>query len=384
MVRRPQAWLAILPVMGVLFLGACNGSKLSRSSDDKTITTDIQAKLFTDPVLKTRDVRVDSHDGTVTLSGTVGTDLERAAVERLAAQEAGVKNVVNTLNVNAEPAPGSAATPAPEPEQQPSSAAASPEPATPPKPRHTRRAPAASKDDTAQLEAYTNSVPPDAAGNPGQMPAPVGAAAAVAAQPAAPPAPTPPAAPPPPPPAAAPPVPKPPEHIAIPAATVVTIRMIDAIDSSQNRPGEEFAASLDAPIVVGDRVLAPRGSDARVRLVQAQSAGRMTGRSDLQLELINLSINGVNYPVQSGYYEQHGASRGTRTAETVGGGAVVGALLGGLLGRGKGAAIGSVVGAGTGTAVQASTHGQQIKVPAETKIDFTLKDPITVTLPTAG
>ncbi len=156
--------------------------------------------------------------------------------------------------------------------------------------------------------------------------------------------------------------------------------MIDSIDSSRNQPGEEFAASLDSPLVLGDRVVAPRGVDTRVRLVNAQSAGRMTGRSELQLALIGISIKGVNYQTKSGFYEQHGGSRGTRTAETVGGGAVLGALVGGLLGRGWGAAIGSAVGAGSGAAVQVSTKGQQVKVPAETKIDFTLQDPLTVTM----
>ena len=106
----------------------------------------------------------------------------------------------------------------------------------------------------------------------------------------------------------------------------------------------------------------------------------MTGRSELQLELISVAFNGVHYVTQSGYCEQHGASRGTRTAETVGGGAVLGALIGGILGHGKGAAIGSIAGAGAGTAVQVSTKGQQVKIPAETKLDFTLKDPVTVTL----
>ena len=156
--------------------------------------------------------------------------------------------------------------------------------------------------------------------------------------------------------------------------------MVDGIDSSHNQPGEEFAASLDSPIVVGDRVVVARGADARVRLVDAKTAGRMTGQAELQLELIAVTINGVPYTTHSGYYEQHGASRGTRTAETVGGGAVLGALLGGILGHGKGAAIGSVAGAGAGTAVQVSTKGQQVKVPAETKLDFTLKDPVTVAM----
>jgi hypothetical protein len=156
--------------------------------------------------------------------------------------------------------------------------------------------------------------------------------------------------------------------------------MIDGIDSSRNRPGEEFSASLDAPIVVGDRVVVARGADARVRLVDAKQAGHMTGQSELELELIGLTINGTSYPTESGYYEQHGASRGKRTAETVGGGAVLGALIGGLIGHGRGAAAGAAVGAGAGTGVQVATKGQQVKVPSETKLDFTLKSPVTVTM----
>src|SRR5208283_2366283 len=110
-----QRRLTILMLMGVILLGACNAFK---STDDKAITTDIQAKLFSDRILKARDIRVDSRKGVVTLSGTVSTDLERAAVERLATQEEGVKNVVNMLSV-ASPS----ATPAPEGGQTAKSAA---------------------------------------------------------------------------------------------------------------------------------------------------------------------------------------------------------------------------------------------------------------------
>jgi outer membrane lipoprotein SlyB len=63
----------------------------------------------------------------------------------------------------------------------------------------------------------------------------------------------------------------------------------------------------------------------------------------------------------------------------LGGGAVLGALIGAIAGHGKGAAIGAAVGAGAGTAVEASTHGQQVKIPPETKLDFTLRNPVTVT-----
>jgi hypothetical protein len=372
-----------LIVVGALILGACNSLKLFQSTDDKAITANIQSKLFSDPILKTRDVRVDSRNGIVTLSGTVGTDLERAAVERVATQEDGVKNVVNMLSVASPSAtPASAGAQTAESVAPPQQVAPRPSPPEQPaaeKPRRTHHAQAASDEDkaAAELRAYTNAVTPEATANPHATPAPAPAAApAVAAPPQVATAPAAPAPPPPVPP----PAPKPQEHLSIPAGTVLTIRMVDNIDSSRNRPGEEFAATLDSPIVVGDRVVGSRGADARVRLVDAKTAGRVTGQSELQLELTAVTINGVSYATHSGYYEQHGGSRGTRTAETVGGGAILGALIGGILGHGKGAAIGSVAGAGAGTAVQVSTKGQAVKVPTETKLDFTLMDPVTVTM----
>lgn len=364
--------LAFLMAIGVLLLGACS----FKSTDDKAITANIQSKLFEDPVLKTRDIHVDSRQGVVTVSGTVGTDLEKAAVERLAAQEDGVKQVVDRLSMTSQSA-GSA------PEAAQTAAIAPPaEPVAPPaRPREQRAAEkphrathtgTVSKEDqaSAQLEAYTNSVTPEGGANPAPA-----AAAAPSPSPAPVQAPPPPAAPAPPVPV---PAPKPQEHVTIPDGTVVTVRMVDSIDSSRNQAGEEFAATLDSPIVVDGRALASRGADARVRLARAKTAGTMTGQSELQLELVAVTINGVSCPTKSGYYQQHGVSRGTRTAETVGGGAVLGALIGGILGHGKGAAIGSIAGAGAGTAVQVSTKGQQVKVPSETKIDFTLKEPVTV------
>jgi len=377
--QRSQIRFAALIVAGALFLGACNTFKLFQTTDDRAITTDIQAKLFSDSVLKTRDVRVESQRGIVTLSGTVATDLEKAAVERIASQENGVKNVVNLLTVSAQSAaPASEVTqPAGATSPQAVSPAAPPEQtAAPEQPRPRRRHPSTRTKEVASVEpsGYTNAVAPDAAPSPVVTPNPAAAAPAAAAVPVVTPAPA--AAPPPPPP----PAPKPPDRVTIPSGTVVTVRMTDSIDSTSNRPGEEFAASVDAPVVVGDRVVVSRGADARVRLVNARSAGRMTGQSELQLELIGLTINGTFYNTQSGYYQQHGASRGKRTAETVGGGAVLGALIGAIAGGGKGAAIGSAVGAGAGTGVQVATQGEQVKIPAETKLDFTLRGPVTVTM----
>ena len=155
--------------------------------------------------------------------------------------------------------------------------------------------------------------------------------------------------------------------------------MIDGVDSKVNTTGQVFKASLDAPIVVDDRVIVPKGADVYVKLVNASSAGKIKGRSELTLDIQSIIFQGRTYNVSTSDVKQAGASRGKRSAATIGGGAVLGALIGGLAGGGKGAAIGAGVGAGAGTGVQVFTKGQQIKIPSETRLDFTLQQPFDIT-----
>jgi len=353
--RRPSA-LAV-PIALALFLGAC--SEANKGPDDLAIKSGVQSKLFEDATLKTRDIRVDSAKGVVTLTGMVASETEKLAVEGLTRQVPGVTQVINQLAVSAPPP-----TQAPQPAE---TAASNPPPEKSRKAKHARREEASSEADRPAEPAAAAPAPVQAAHAPAALVAPVQTVAQTTA-----PAP------------ALPPPPPPPVTVEVPSGTVISVRMIDSIDSSVNRAGEEFAASLEAPIVVGDKVVIQRGADARVRLNQVSSAGHVQGRSELQLELVSLTANGTTYNVTSGYYEQQGASRGKRTAATMGGAAGLGALIGAIAGGGKGAAIGAGVGAAGGGVATAATKGQQVKVPAETKLDFTLKSPFTVTLKPAA
>ncbi|MBZ5545277.1 MAG: BON domain-containing protein [Acidobacteriia bacterium] len=344
--RRFQISLVLALLSATLLFGGCSYLQTLQTPDDQAITSDIQGKLFADSVLKTRDIHVSSAGGVVTLTGTVSTDLEKAAVERMASQAKGVKQVQNQLTIGpASAEPLAAAQPEPTP----------PESARPERAKPARRSERASSSNRAAEPAQQAEAAP---------------APTTSAQPT--------------PMAAAEPAPQPhvrqPAEVTIPAGSTITVRIIDGIDSAQSRPGQEFAASVDAPVVVEDHIVIRKGADARVRLVQAKSAGRMTGQSQLQVELVGLAIGAQTYAVESTAVEKAGASRGKRTAETIGGGAALGGLIGAIAGRGKGAAIGAAVGAGAGTAVQAGTKGQQIQIPPETKLDFTLKAPITVTM----
>jgi BON domain-containing protein len=169
-----------------------------------------------------------------------------------------------------------------------------------------------------------------------------------------------------------------PSKVTVPSGSVITVRMIDGIDSKTNKAGESFAASVAAPVAVGDQVVIPQGADATVKLVSAKSSGKFTGSAELQLQLASITVRGTAYDVQSGNYQQSGGSRGKKTAKVVGGGAAAGALIGALAGGGKGAAIGAGIGAGAGAGYQVLTKGSTVKVPSETRIDFTLAAPLNV------
>jgi hypothetical protein len=167
--------------------------------------------------------------------------------------------------------------------------------------------------------------------------------------------------------------------VSIPAGQPMLVRMIDGVDSSKNHIGDIFHASLETDLVVNGTLVARKGMDVYGRLAQAKEAGHMAGSAELQLELTRMVVNGQDYPVVSSDYSLKGKGRGTNTAEKVGGGAAVGAIIGAIAGGGKGAAIGAGVGSAAGAGVQVFTRGQQVKVPSETLLEFRLQQPVTVT-----
>jgi outer membrane lipoprotein SlyB len=88
-------------------------------------------------------------------------------------------------------------------------------------------------------------------------------------------------------------------------------------------------------------------------------------------------VNGSTYLVISRDLQQSsGLGRNTRTAETVGGGAALGTLIGAAAGGAKGGVIGALAGAAAGAAVQILTQGKEVKIPAETVLQFRLDEPL--------
>jgi hypothetical protein len=166
--------------------------------------------------------------------------------------------------------------------------------------------------------------------------------------------------------------------VVLPAGQSLLVRMIDGVDSSKNHVGDVFHASLETDLSVGGVLVARKGADVYGRLANAESAGHISGSSELQLELARIIIDGKDYPLLSSDYSLKGKSRGSDSAKKVGGGAVAGAIIGAIAGGGRGAAIGAGVGSAAGAGVQIATKGQQVRVPSETLLEFRLQQPVTV------
>jgi hypothetical protein len=173
--------------------------------------------------------------------------------------------------------------------------------------------------------------------------------------------------------------PPPPAKYTIAEGTTLSVRLVDSIDSSRNKVGDTFRATLNAPIRVDGDVAVPAGADVEGRIVDASNAGRFSGHSELKLELTKLTFHGNTYQLQTADYDRSGNGRGKGTAETVGGGAALGAIIGAIAGGGRGAAIGTVAGAGAGGAARGAKGGQAIRFPSETVMSFRLEQPVTVT-----
>lgn len=346
----------------ILVIGVGCAKKL----DDAKMSSDIQSKFSQDSGLSTKQLTVQANNGVVTLSGTVDNDAQRDAAAKQAASEPGVKTVINNLQVGDASAVGAIA-PQPATEAANTAPAAKPDPGMDSKPdttakpekSHHERTKAAHKR-AQQSDEQQGSNDQMAANNPPANPAPDAAPAPVDN---ATPVPAPPPA---------------PRQLIIDQGTQLSVRLIDPIDSEKNQVGDTFHATLNAPLTSDGEQAVPAGVEVTGHLVDVKSAGKFAGQSVVVLQLDNLKAGGKTYGLQTDQYRKEGKARGKNTAEKVGGGAIIGGIIGAIAGGGKGAAIGSAAGAGVGAGAQAASKSQQIKLPSETVLNFTLQAPITV------
>ena len=164
----------------------------------------------------------------------------------------------------------------------------------------------------------------------------------------------------------------------MPAGQHIVVRLGQAVGSKISTSGQSFTATVAQPVEVAGKALIPSGAEATGTVVEAVPLGRFKGGARLQVRLDTIKIDGNSYKVETAAVTQAAKGKGKRTAVAVGGGAGLGAIIGGLAGGGKGAAIGVLAGAGAGTAGAAFTGNKDIVLPAEASLSFKLLQPLEV------
>ena len=312
--------LLALSLAALLPLGL---SGCQHAPTDAELTTGVHNAIANDPSIKQQPVQVAVQGGVVTLTGNVTDDTASSVAAQDAARVKGVKQVVNSLQVAG---------------IQVAPTVTSPD--APTQPRATSEA-------ERQAIAQNQPLPP----------APNGSSSAGA-----------------PPPSPAPVI----REVTAPIGTTIPIRITERLDSATTQDGQPFNGVVTHEVVHDGAVVIPAGSAVSGHVVLAHDAGHFKGHSELSIELTEVRRHGTALPISTDAYTLEGKNRGANSAEKIGGGAAVGAVLGGIFGHGKGAAIGALAGGGAGTAVQGATRGQQVEIASESLIRFRLARPLTV------
>ena len=166
-----------------------------------------------------------------------------------------------------------------------------------------------------------------------------------------------------------------PQPVEVASGRTIHVRL-DSSVSSNEADGQVFHGRLSSPVSVNGMVVIPDGATVTGQIVQADDSGKFNGRAHLELRATELRFGGQAYPLHTAVFEEVSKSQATGSEEKIGGGAVIGGVIGAIAGGGKGAAIGAGAGAGAGTVAHVATKGQRVRIPSETRLTFTLQQPV--------
>lgn len=159
------------------------------------------------------------------------------------------------------------------------------------------------------------------------------------------------------------------------AGQTFIVRTTRVLSASTMKSGDVFAAILEEPITVDDWVVADAGAKVEGRIVEADKGGRLSGKSNLSIELTHLTTHdGQKVEVVTSPVGYEAAATKGKDAAKIGIGAGAGAAVGAIAGGGKGAAVGAILGGGAGAAMR----GEAAEIPAESVVTFELRSPVTI------
>jgi hypothetical protein len=349
-------------VWGVVFaLGLTTGAiAQEKPMPDAQIEANVLKSLAGAAELSDQAIGSSTVYGTVTLSGSVTSEVLRDKAEQLVANTSGVKKVVDELVIGT-PAPAETGVSQPPedtvdqaeqgtnppPAPNDTMSAGAPEAPEPPTPPQAPSTPSASRG-PAPIERSQEQ--PEAAPYP-QQPAsgyPSARAQAYRVQQ------------------------QPGQAVIVPAGTMLRVRISQAMDSRHTQPGTPFDGIVLTDVLANGMVAIPRGASVQGHVSDTQPGGDLRGRGGIALELNQVILEGHPYALATQSWLHQGYDKTGQTVGTTAGMGAVGATIGAIAGGGPGALLGAGIGAIAGLGVSSASRQGEATVPSEAIVSFNL------------
>jgi hypothetical protein len=161
------------------------------------------------------------------------------------------------------------------------------------------------------------------------------------------------------------------ERVTLPADSVISVRIADEINSSHNHTGDLFTGIVDPSVLIHDRVVIPRGTEAHVRMAEAKKGGHVKGKAEVSLQLISLVMNGKRLEVETDVEEKDKGALAAKAKAEAKSGEHAG---------GGGTGVAGPAGAAAGPVI-AAFSAAKIEMKPGTRVEFTLSSPFTFEKP---
>jgi hypothetical protein len=161
----------------------------------------------------------------------------------------------------------------------------------------------------------------------------------------------------------------------LPTGTTLVGALKSRLSTEGLDPGQSVTLMTTAPVTLADKRVFPAGATIHGEVTHAQGGGRIAGAPELTIRFRRLEVDGEGYAITADPFRVRGKNDLKESVAEIGGGAVVGGIVGAIAGR---TVKGAVVGAVLGTGVAVATKGNQIVLPAGTRLRVRLAEPVKV------
>lgn len=159
--------------------------------------------------------------------------------------------------------------------------------------------------------------------------------------------------------------------VTLPEGTVISVRIADEVNSNRNHPGDLFTGTVDPSVLVDNRVVIPRGTEAQMQMVDSKKGGHIHGKAFVELQLVSLVLNGEGTEITTDPVTKKKGALSTKAKAEVKPGAAGAAEVAGSVNPVGAVALGGI----------AAFKAAKVDMKRGSRIPFTLSDPFTFTPP---